>query len=267
MSLSITHLNGQNATAEALAPLVFAGYAHFTAMQVRDRAVRGLDLHLDRLHRASDELFGQHLSDTALRRFVRAALEDAPADVSLTLFVTSQPGEFTPSDSRLRLDVLIKVTDPAHGPIGPLTLDMVEYERHLPGVKHVGEVAKTLYLRRANSRGFDDAAFQDTAGRLTEATIWNLAFWDGKSVIWPQADILPGVTMQILTRQLRAVGVPLQTREIRSPDLARGLSAVVMNSWTPGIPLTRIGDHRLACDPAFADLLHEAYHAEAPLHP
>lgn len=34
------------ATATDLAPLAFAGYAHFTAMQVRGGGVRGLDLHL-----------------------------------------------------------------------------------------------------------------------------------------------------------------------------------------------------------------------------
>jgi hypothetical protein len=41
--------NGKTATREALAPLAFAGHAHFTAMQVRDGRVRGLDLHLARL--------------------------------------------------------------------------------------------------------------------------------------------------------------------------------------------------------------------------
>lgn len=75
MSTSITHLNGRPATAEDLAPLAFAGFAHFTAMQVRDGAVRGLDLHLRRLRHASDELFGQHLADAQVRGHLRTALE------------------------------------------------------------------------------------------------------------------------------------------------------------------------------------------------
>lgn len=265
MSISITHLNGRPATAEGLAPLAFAGYAHFTAMQVRDRAVRGLDLHLRRLRRASEELFGQHLADARVQQYVRAALEGAPPDVSLTCFVTSRPGEFMPIASGLDLDVLIKVTDRAHPPAGPLALDLARHERHLPEVKHVGEVAKTLYLRRAQARGFDDAAFEDRYGRLSEATIWNLAFWDGESVIWPRADVLPGVTMQILARQLQAQGIPQQTREVRPDDLSGQMSGVIMNSWSPGIPLTRLGDRWLAADPAFTQLLHHAYRAESPV--
>lgn len=265
MSISITHLNGRPATAEDLAPLAFAGYAHFTAMQVRRRAVRGLDLHLDRLRQGSDELFDQHVPDAQIQQYVRTALEDAPPDVSLTCFVTSRPGEFLPTGPALDLDVLIKVTDPAHPPAGPLALDLVRHERHLPEIKHVGEVAKTRYLRRAHARGFDDAAFVDGADRLSEATIWNLAFWDGESVIWPQADLLPGVTMRILTRQLRAQGIPTRTREVHPHDLTGRFSAVIMNSWTPAIALTRLGERHLAADPAFARLLHQAYRAETPV--
>lgn len=267
MSISITHLNGRPATAEDLAPLAFAGYSHFTAMQVRDGAVRGLDLHLDRLRRASDELFGQHLPDATVRQYLHAALAVAPPDVSLTCFVTSRPGEFMPTGPELNLAVLIKVTDPANPPVGPLTLDIVRHERHLARVKHTGEVGKTLYLRRAIASGFDDAAFEDGAGRLSEATIWNLAFWDGESVIWPHADILPGITMQILTRQLQVQGIAQQTREVRPHDLTGQLSAVIMNSWSPAIPLTRLRDRQLAGDPAFPQLLHKAYRAETPVEP
>ncbi|MEU1762418.1 aminotransferase class IV, partial [Micromonospora sp. NPDC005652] len=104
-------------------------------------------------------------------------------------------------------------------------------------------------------------------GRLSEATIWNLALWDGERVIWPQADILPGVTMQIVTRQLQKLGVPQQTREIRRADLSEDLAVVVMNSWTPAIHVSRLGDRQLANGANFAHLLHEAYHAEPSARP
>lgn len=125
-----------------------------------------------------------------------------------------------------------------------------------------GEVAKTRYLRTANARGFDDAAFKDKHGNISEATIWNLAFWDGEHVIWREAEVLPGVTMQILTPQIEALGTPQQTRSITEESLSTGLSAVVMNSWTPGIQVSRIGNQALAQDPKFTQLLHEAYENE-----
>ncbi|OZM78463.1 aminotransferase class IV family protein [Pseudonocardia sp. MH-G8] len=263
MSISIAHLNGRAATAEDLAPLAFAGYAHFTAMQVRDRAVRALDLHLDRLRTASDELFGRHLPDSQVREYLRTAIAAAPPDSSLTCVVTSRPGEFMPADPAGGLDVVVRITEAAQPPAGPLALDVVGHERYLPRIKHVGEVAKTHHLRRARARGFDDAAFEDRSGRLSEATIWNLAFWDGDSVIWPEADVLRGVTMQILARRLSARGVPQRSREIRRSDLTDRICAVVMNSWTPAVPITRLGGHRLANDPLITRLLHEAYDSEA----
>jgi branched-subunit amino acid aminotransferase/4-amino-4-deoxychorismate lyase len=264
MSNVITQLNGQAATAEDLAPLTFAGYAHFTAMQIRDGAVRGLDLHLNRLRATSDELFGHHLADSRIRELLRTALSEARPHCSLTFYVTSRPGEFMPADPDGGLDVLAKVTDPTDPPTGPLSLDIVRHERHLAHVKHVGEVAKTRFLRQANLRGFDDAAFEDSSERLSEATIWNLAFWDGSSVIWPEADVLQGVTMQILARQLDVLGVPQKTRGVRRSDLADGLSAVVMNSWTPAVQVSRLGGTHLPVDSTFFDLLHEAYAAEPP---
>lgn len=36
MTSFVAHRNGQPATTDDLGPLAFAGYAHFTAMQVRD---------------------------------------------------------------------------------------------------------------------------------------------------------------------------------------------------------------------------------------
>ncbi|WP_159620045.1 aminotransferase class IV family protein [Ruania rhizosphaerae] len=264
MTTSIIQLNAKSADVASLAPLTFAGYAHFTAMQVRGGRVRGLDLHLARLRDASDELFGWHLPDEVVLERLHSSLTAAPSDVSLTCFVTSRPGEFAPAGDSVDLDILVKITDPATPPTGPLSLDAVEHERHLAHVKHVGEVSKTHLLRRANARGFDDAAFTDRSGRLSEATIWNLALWDGESVIWPRAEILTGVTMRILTRRLRVLGVSQQTRDVGLDELGTHLCAVVMNSWTPGIPIARIGDAPLGHDVEFTRLLHSAY-GEEPL--
>lgn len=265
MTSSTVQLNGTAATADQLASAAFAGYAHFTAMQVRSGAVRGLDLHLARLRKASDELFGAHLPDAQMRGYLRQAIQAAPADASsLGCFVTQRAGEFTAPTAPTELDVLVRTSAAAEPPVGPLSLDVVGHERHLAHLKHVGEVGKTFYLRHAVARGFDDAAFVDTHGRLSEATIWNLAFWDGESVIWPRADLLSGVTMQILARRLTARGVPQRTADVRPEDLHPYSAAVVMNSWTPGIAVHRIGDHQFPGGSQLTQVLHDAYLDEAP---
>jgi branched-subunit amino acid aminotransferase/4-amino-4-deoxychorismate lyase len=260
MSSFVVHRNGRPATTEDLAPLAFAGYAHFTAAQVRGGRVRGLDLHLERLRTASVTLFGRALPDDRVRSYLRAAVEEGPADASLLATVYQPAGEFTTGKGDL--DVLVRTGPPASGPEGPLALTAVEHERDLPAVKHVGEVAKTYLLRQAVAQGLDDAAFVDRRGRLSEATIWNLAFWDGDAVVWPEADVLRGITMGILRRQLEGLGVPQREKGVMLADLPTLRGAVVMNSWTPGVAVRRIGPVPVPEAPEFLELLHRAYAAE-----
>ncbi|MGY2061628.1 aminotransferase class IV, partial [Nocardia gipuzkoensis] len=125
----VVHENGSAATVEQLAPLAFAGYAHFTAMQVRDRRVRGLDLHLARLAGASERLFGRSIPEQRVRSYLHAAVQAGPPDVSLTATVYSTAGEFTAAEGDLRM--LVRTGPPSSGPAGPLALATVEHERFL----------------------------------------------------------------------------------------------------------------------------------------
>ena len=148
-----------------------------------------------------------------------------------------------------------------------LDLALFEYERVLPDIKHVGEVAKTHFLRRAIAQGFDDAAFVDRHGRISEGSIWNLAFWTGDAVVWPVAGMLGGVTMRIVRRQLARLGVAQHDRELTPADLPSMAGAVVMNSWTPGIAVRRLGATTLPDASSFVALLHRAYEQEPPVAP
>src|SRR5262245_23625283 len=58
MGNALIQMDGEAATAETLAAIALSAYGHFTAIQVRDFAVQGLDLHLRRLDEANRELFG-----------------------------------------------------------------------------------------------------------------------------------------------------------------------------------------------------------------
>ena len=257
------HINGQPATLSELIPLAFAGFAHFTAMQVRDRKVKGLDLHLDRLRNASIDFFGRAFPDEQLLSYIRTAIDEGPKDQSLTVTIFSRNGEFTAASMDGELAVLIRTGAPSQGPTGPLRLGTVAHERPLAAIKHVGESGKTFYLHQAIRQGFDDAAFVDSHGHLSEATIWNLVFWDGEAFIWTQAEILQGTMMSIIQRQLDRLGIP-QRHEVITTERLRELSgAAVMNSWTPGIAVTAIDSTAFAEATPFINLLHNAYQAES----
>ncbi|MGQ7959021.1 aminotransferase class IV family protein [Pseudomonas sp. SP16.1] len=257
-----SYINGHPATASQLNPLAFAGFAHFTAMQVRNARMKGLDLHLDRLRNASLEFFGRAPSDELLRSQIRMAMQEGASDQSLTVTVFSPHGEFTADSMDVEPAVLVRTAAPSDGPKGPLRLAAIEHQRPLAAIKHVGEVGKTYYLHQAIRQGFDDAAFVDERGCLSEATIWNLVFWDGDAVIWPRAEMLKGTMMGMVQRQLERLEVP-QRREFITLERLRELSgAALMNSWTPGVPVTAIGSHAMDEASPFIELLHEAHEAE-----
>ncbi|MEV4124853.1 aminotransferase class IV family protein [Nocardia sp. NPDC049707] len=257
----LTLLDDAPAGPELLSGTAFAGFAHFTAMQVRDGGVRGLDLHLDRLASASRKLFDAQIPNEQVRDYIRTALSTSPPDLSLTVTVFDSNGEFT-NDDRPSLHALIRTAPPSEGPTGPLSLAVFEHERFMPDIKHVGEGAKTFFMRRARAAGFDDAAFIDRHGNLSEGSIWNMAFFDGDTVVWPESDILTGTTMAIVQRQLTTMSVPQETRSITLSLAGRMDAAVVMNSWTPAIAVHRIADTALPVRPDLVRVLHDAYAAE-----
>ena len=75
---------------------------------------------------------------------------------SLTVTAFSPEGEFTAASGSCEPSLLVRTGPPSDGPEGPLRLAVVEHERYLPAIKHVGEGAKTHYLRKAVAQGFDD---------------------------------------------------------------------------------------------------------------
>jgi hypothetical protein len=86
-SILRVEINGRAATAEQLHFPALANYGHFTAMQVRNGSVRGLDLHLKRLDAANRELFGADLDGNRVCDHIRRALRDDTAEASVRVHV------------------------------------------------------------------------------------------------------------------------------------------------------------------------------------
>lgn len=263
MTASFFFHNGTPAHEADLERVAFAGFAHFTAMQIRDSSVRGLALHLARLRSASDTMFGTHLDDEVVSAHLRQAVAAGPNDVSVTVFVASRPGEFEAAETPT-LETFVRISDPADPPAGPLSLDITPHMRDLPEIKHVGEVGKTLHLRRARARGFDDALFVDGEQHVSEATIWNIVFWDGSRILWPRAAMLDGITQQVTRQQLSHAGIQQETLPVPVAHISPHWSAAIMNSWSPGIAVSRIGNVNLSEATPLLKLLHQAHAADEP---
>jgi branched-subunit amino acid aminotransferase/4-amino-4-deoxychorismate lyase len=93
-------------------------------------------------------------------------------------------------------------------PPPPLTAKSYTFTRDSAEVKHIGLYAQLRLRREAQLAGFDDAAFIEPDGRISEGGTWNLGFIDQDgTVIWPEAPVLPGTTMLLL----QSLDAPKQT--------------------------------------------------------
>ncbi len=255
-----TELNGRPADAATLAFLAQVNYGHFTSLQVRDGRARGIGLHLDRLERATQRLFGGSLDRERVRAWMRQAVDGGSASLRVTVF--SRMLDRAHLERPVEVDVLVATQPPREPDRAPLRVRTTAHERVLPEVKHVGTFDLLHHWREARLAGFDDVVFTTREGAIAEGSIWNIGFWDGASVVLPDAPSLRGITLQLVEAGFAARGVPCTHRTVRHDDYRGLVSAFAMNSGTPYRPIVAIDGQAFVADPLLADRV-EAAHGSA----
>ena len=246
--MSVLLLNGEPADTGALAAAALVNYGHFTSLRCIDGAVRGLDLHLQRLQEGTRALFGSDLDLVRVRTEARRAFEQAGhADAWLRLTVFSRDFDFRDPLRPVAPDLLVSASAASDWVGEPLRVQPVRFRRHRPELKHVGTFALFDLRRQAVAAGWDDAVFVDDDDSLIEGSTWNLGLWDGQGVTWPAGPALRGTEERLLQHGLAALGVTQQSRPVALAELARFPAAFACNAR--GVRAIRaIGEHGL--DPA-----------------
>jgi len=244
-------VNGHKPSDEAIALLDHEGWGHFTAMQVRDGATRGLDLHLARLAAAHQEIYGSPLDGDVVRAHIRHAL-DGRSDASVRVY-----GYWA--------GVILTVRGPREMPDRPHSMTAQHFQRPIARLKHVGSWGQGRFHDLATAAGFDEGLLIDENGRISEGTITNVGFWRDGFVVWPVASKLDGITMLVLQRQLTLGGVPQTDAVVRVQDLASYQGMILCNSrgWAPVI---QVDDMSIPPADAFTDVISTAYD-KCPLDP
>jgi branched-subunit amino acid aminotransferase/4-amino-4-deoxychorismate lyase len=234
---------------EQLRPAALSHYGHFTAMQVRNRRVRGLGFHLTRLDAANREVFGSGLDAARVRDLIRHALGDDTSDGSVRVYV--QEVAAGPS-------VIVTVRPPGGMPSEPWRLQSVPYPRPLAHIKHLGDFGQSYFIRLAQRNGFDEALLTSLDASISEGGITNIGFFDGAGIVWPSAPALRGITMQVLERKLTEQGFPWRRAPLRLSDVGSFAAAFVTNSR--GIaPVGQIDDLTLPAGPELMKTVTQAY--------
>ncbi|MFJ5075746.1 aminotransferase class IV [Streptomyces sp. NPDC088553] len=236
-------IDGAPAADPGLLATLMSGFGHFTAMQVRDGRVKGLDLHLARLDRATRELFGQELDGKRVRTLITGALEaSGRRNASVRVYVYPD------------VRVLVTVAAPAPDGLGaPQRLTTAEYWRPAPHIKHLGGFGQSYHREAAQRAGYDEAVLTSPYGEIAEGAVTNIAFWDGTSLVWPSAPCLEGITMALLEPRLPSV-----RRPVTLADLSGYRAALVTNSRSIAA-VTAIDEVTFTVDGELMERVYSAY--------
>ena len=235
-------INGRAATIDQLAALAFAGYGHYSSLEVRGRKVRGLGLHLSRLRDSAQELFGRPLDGERVRAYLRHAIAETSGDASVRINVFSFDTRGIWSGAAVEPDVLIRISPPIPADATPLRVTSVAFERFLPHLKNVATMGLWRHTRQTRQAGFDDALFVDRDGFVSEGSTWNIAFLDGDEVVWPAAPALPGIAKLVAQHGLARLGLSSRTEPVHLTRLGSYQAAALMSSITAGQPIAAIDD-------------------------
>lgn len=263
MVVFMATIHGIDATPNELRALALTGYGHFTSMYVEEGAVRGFDLHIERLVSNAKTVFDTELDRESLVADIRAAIDGSTG--SYTLRVTM-------FDPRINLGnvgtvaskpVPLITTRPSHeGALPPLRVKTIAFQRDTPEVKHVGLFSPLHHRASAKKAGFDDVLFTHPISTdVTEGSTWNIGFIaaDG-TVIWPDAAVLPGVTMALL----RGANDRDVAKAISLDQIDRMQAAFATNASIGVRPISAIDGHHFDSEhPAIAKL-QQAYAAISP---
>lgn len=255
----MAELNGRPVGVDQLQTLALTNFGHFTSFRVDDGRVRGLALHLGRLERDCEAVFGVSLDADRVRRFIRRLV---PASGAVTIRVTVfDPATDLARPARATSPQILVTRRPAAAfPLAPMTVQSVSFVRDAPEIKSVGLFGTLRQRRIAQLNGFDDALFADEAGNVSEGGTWNVGFFDGEHVVWPAARCLAGITMRLLQKSAQK----MKTASVSLADLGSMRAAFATNSAVGVRAITRIDDLTFPAESEALEALRTAYRGVGP---
>ena len=248
--------NGEPASAAQLAEFGLINYGHFTTMLIQQGAVRGVEHHLCRLRHATAALFGTDLDCSMVRSSIRNGFRSSGlkrARLRITVCSLQHGAALVPVP---KVDVFLHFAPLAHTSPPPFTIQTQHHQRDLPEIKHLATFASYFYQRRARAAGFDDVLFITALDFVAEGSFWNIGFWDGRAVVWPQAPILAGTCQTLLDEGFRALDIATRVSPIHRSEIGRFCAAFSCNALGHR-PIRVIDQHVFSCD-ALIPMLHTA---------
>ncbi len=120
--------------------------------------------------------------------------------------------------------------------VGIITSDI---SRFIPGAKSIDYIRAIIALNNARAAGAVESVYVDGRGQVLEGTTSNLFAVSGGQLITPSADILPGVTRDVVLNLTAAEFKP-ELRLIQKEDILAADELFLTSSNKEVLPVTRV---------------------------
>ena len=115
----------------------------------------------------------------------------------------------------------------------------VNTERHIPGAKSTNYIAGIISQKMAKAQDAVEAVYVDKKGRVLECTTTNIFMVRKGKVSTPIADILPGITRQVVIDILNSK-YRVQEREIKIDEMLKSDGVFLTSSNKEIVPVVQI---------------------------
>ena len=126
-------------------------------------------------------------------------------------------------------------------------LGLVEHGRHAAGkfsrAKILSWASNLAHFEEAQRAGYDEVCLLNERGEVAECTSANIFVAGNGAVFTPplESGCLPGVTRDILLREVRAAGCPVSEKVIRPEEFAEADEVFITSTTRDLLPIASIG--------------------------
>ena len=234
------------ATVSVLGNVLYGAWGVYESIQLWDGVIFHFDDHLNRLLDSAAQIELPLAGDLADHRaWVHALIaaenerqDDPIRRATIRLFaVGPDEGEGPKSFTWLVPLSAPDATMVATG-VGAVTYAA---ERALPNAKSLNTLVNTMARRKAAADGEHEGLLLDALGNVREGATSNFyAIRDGVLMVPPAADILDGVTLQIVLRLATEAGIPVERRKLPLAELPTWEEAFLTSTSRHVLPLVRL---------------------------
>lgn len=222
---------------------VLRGYGVFDFLVTYRKKPFLLEEHLDRLFASARQIdLPVPYTKSQIKKYVLQTIaKNKGKDFAIRLVVTggtSSSNIFPEGKGSLAILVEKRVPYPPYCYRRGIRLKTYEYQRFIPGAKHINYLTAVVVKKKANRQGFLEVLFTHQ-GKILECTTSNFYLIKDKVLFTPKADILHGITKNVVLKLAREK-IKVKQRRVLTKELKTADEAFISASDKEIMPVVQV---------------------------